>query len=125
LDDPVCSGAEFDNLKKQLSFNLAEKSVIKDLNIQPDAFIPVLFSLKVGGDWSFKTKDLEARAVKEKITRFNEIDGEGFTLERCRLFVNPNSSLPMVKFCVWKNVATKMNVNWWKDLQANLMLKTL
>lgn len=89
MDDPVCSGAEFDKLKKQLSFNLAEKRVIKDLNIQPDAFIPVLFSLKFGGDWSFKTKDLEAMAVKEKITRFNEIDGEGYTLERVTLFVNP------------------------------------
>ncbi|WP_337972042.1 hypothetical protein [Methanobacterium petrolearium] len=43
MDDPLCSGAEFDKLKKQLSFNLAEKRVIKDLNIQPDAFIPVLF----------------------------------------------------------------------------------
>ncbi|MFU2191924.1 hypothetical protein [Methanobacterium sp. MZD130B] len=80
---------DYDKLKKQLSFNLAEKKVIKELNIQPDAFIPVLFSLKFGGDWSFKTRDLAAMAVKEKITRYNEEKCEGYTLERVTLFVNP------------------------------------
>lgn len=80
---------DYDQLKKQLSFNLAEKQVIRDLNIQPDAFIPVLFSLKFGGDWSFKTHDLAAMAVKEKVTRYNEDKGEGYTIERVSLFVNP------------------------------------
>jgi len=89
LDNSDYSALEFDKLKKQLSFNLAEKKAIKDLNIQPDAFIPVLFSLKFGGDWSFKTRELEAMAVKEKITRYSEDDGEGYTLERVTLFVNP------------------------------------
>ena len=77
-------------LRKQLSFNLAENKAIKHLKIKPDAFIPVLFSLKFGGDWSFKTRDLEAMAVKEKITRYNEGDSEGYTLERVSLFVNPS-----------------------------------
>ncbi|AUB56414.1 RimK/LysX family protein [Methanobacterium subterraneum] len=79
----------YDKLKKQLSFNFAENKAINDLNIKPDAFIPVLFSLKFGGDWSFKTSELEAMAVKEKITRYNENTGEGYTLERVTLFVNP------------------------------------
>ena len=79
----------YDKLKKQLSFNFAENKAINDLNIKPDAFIPVLFSLKFGGDWSFKTSELEAMAVKEKITRYNENSGEGYTLERVTLFVNP------------------------------------
>ncbi len=79
----------YDKLKKQLSFNFAENKAINDLNIKPDAFIPVLFSLKFGGDWSFKTSELEAMAVKEKITRYNENSGERYTLERVTLFVNP------------------------------------
>ncbi|AUB58721.1 hypothetical protein BK008_10620 [Methanobacterium sp. MZ-A1] len=79
----------YDKLKKQLSFNFAENKAINDLNIKLDAFIPVLFSLKFGGDWSFKTSELEAMAVKEKITRYNENTGEGYTLERVTLFVNP------------------------------------
>ncbi|WP_321421636.1 RimK/LysX family protein [uncultured Methanobacterium sp.] len=80
----------FDKLKKQLSFNFAENKAINDLRIKPDAFIPVLFSLKFGGDWSFKTSELEAMAVKEKITRYNENEGEGYTLERVTLFVHPS-----------------------------------
>jgi predicted metalloprotease len=79
----------FDKLKKQLSFNFAENKAINDLKIKPDAFIPVLFSLKFGGDWSFKTSSLEAMAVKEKITHYNEDEREGYTLERVTLFVNP------------------------------------
>jgi predicted metalloprotease len=89
LETPDYSELDYNKLKKQLSFNLAEKNAIKDLQVQPDAFIPVLFSLKFGGDWSFKTRDLEAMAVKEKITRYNEDEGEGYTLERVTLFINP------------------------------------
>lgn len=89
LEIPDYSELDYDKLKKQLFFNLAEKKVINNLNVQPDAFIPVLFSLKFGGDWSFKTQELESMAVKEKITRYNENDGEGYTLERVTLFVNP------------------------------------
>jgi predicted metalloprotease len=89
LDAHDYSDLDYDKLKKQLSFNLSEKKAIKDLQVQPDAFIPILFSLKFGGDWSFKTQELEAMAVKEKITRYNEEEGEGYTLERVTLFVNP------------------------------------
>ncbi|MEN6328844.1 MAG: RimK/LysX family protein [Methanobacteriaceae archaeon] len=81
--------SEYHRLKKQLSFNLQEESAIRSLNIQPDAFLPVLFSLKFGGDWSFKTRELEALAVKEKITRYRDDKKEGYTLERVTLLVNP------------------------------------
>jgi predicted metalloprotease len=80
---------EYHRLKKQLSFSLKEENAIGQLNIPPDAFLPVLFSLKFGGDWSFKTRDLEALAVKEKITRYHEDKKEGYTLERVTLLVNP------------------------------------
>lgn len=90
VESPSYDTLNYDKLKKQLSFNFAENKAIKELNIKPDAFIPVLFSLKFGGDWSFKTRDLEAMAVKEKITRYNENSGEGYTLERVTLFVNPS-----------------------------------
>jgi predicted metalloprotease len=81
--------SEYERLKKQLSFNLKEERAIRKLNIQPDAFLPVLFSLKFGGDWSFKTRELEALAVKEKITCYQEDKKEGYTLERVTLLVNP------------------------------------
>ncbi|MBI5459842.1 RimK/LysX family protein [Methanobacterium sp.] len=90
MESPNYDILDYDKLKKQLSFNLAENKAIHDLQIKPDAFIPVLFSLKFGGDWSFKTSDLEAMAVKEKITSYNDDKAEGYTLERVTLFVNPS-----------------------------------
>jgi len=90
MESPDYDILDYDKLKKQLSFNLAENKAIHDLQIKPDAFIPVLFSLKFGGDWSFKTSDLEAMAVKEKITSYNNDKAEGYTLERVTLFVNPS-----------------------------------
>lgn len=90
VESPSYDTISFDKLKKQLSFNFAENKAIMELKIKPDAFIPVLFSLKFGGDWSFKTPHLEAIAVKEKITRYNEQKGEGYALERVTLFVNPS-----------------------------------
>jgi predicted metalloprotease len=81
---------EFEKLKQQISFNLSEKRVVDDLGINPDAFLPVLFSLKFGGDWSFKTVELESLAVKEKITRYDDVKEEGYTLERVTLFINPS-----------------------------------
>jgi predicted metalloprotease len=89
MESPDYDKLDYDTLKKQLSFNFAENKAINDLHIKPDSFIPVLFSLKFGGDWSFKTSDLEAMAVKEKVTRYNEEEGEGYTLERVTLFINP------------------------------------
>lgn len=89
VESPEYDTLNYTKLKKQLSFNFAENKAINDLKIKPDAFIPVLFSLKFGGDWSFKTRYLAAMAVKEKVTHYNNEEGEGYTLERVTLFVNP------------------------------------
>lgn len=89
MDIQDYSELDYNQMKKQLSFNFSEKKAINDLNVQPDAFIPILFSLKFGGDWSFKTSQLEAMAIKEKITSFNEEEGEGYTREIVTLFINP------------------------------------
>jgi predicted metalloprotease len=79
----------YEQLKKQLFFNLREKEVLKKLGIPADAFIPLLFSINFGGDWSFKTEFLSVLAVKEKITRYNSEKMTGFTLEKIFLFLNP------------------------------------
>jgi predicted metalloprotease len=76
-------------LKKQLSFNLQEQKIIEKLQIPPESFIPLLFSLKYGGDWSFKTDSLEVLAIKEKITRYDKKKQTGHTLENVLLFLNP------------------------------------
>jgi predicted metalloprotease len=80
---------DYTKIKKQLSFNLQEQKIIEKLQIPPESFIPLLFSLKYGGDWSFKTDSLEVLAIKEKITRYDEKKQTGYTLENVLLFLNP------------------------------------
>ena len=76
-------------LRKQLYFNFQEQKIIEKLQIPPESFIPLLFSLKYGGDWSYKTNSLEVLAVKEKITHYDDNKQTGYTWERILLFLNP------------------------------------
>ena len=76
-------------LKKQLSFNHQEEKIIKKLDLTPEAFLPLIFSFKFGGDWSFKTKSLKVLAVKDKLTRYDQQKMVGYTIETVFLFVNP------------------------------------
>ena len=66
-----------------------EKEVIEKLKIPQDVFLPLLFSIKFGGDWSLKVESTNVMAIKEKITRFDEEKMVGYTLENVFLFLNP------------------------------------
>lgn len=81
--------SDIDDFKKQLSFSLKEKEIIERLNIPYDIFLPIIFSIKFGGDWSLKTNSTKVMAVKEKITHFDEEKMLGYTLENMFLFYNP------------------------------------
>lgn len=80
---------ELDELKKQLSFSLKEKKVIEHLDVPHDLFLPLIFSIKFGGDWSLKFDSTKVMAIKEKITRFDGEKKVGYTLEIMFLFYNP------------------------------------
>ena len=80
---------EFDEFKKQLSFSLKEKKVIERLDVPHDIFLPLLFSIKFGGDWSLKFDSTRVMAIKEKITRFDDDKMVGYTMEIMFLFYNP------------------------------------
>ncbi|MGB9838078.1 RimK/LysX family protein [Methanothermobacter sp.] len=77
------------DIRKLLRFTLSEKRVIDELQIPPDAFIPLLFSIRYGGDWSLRKNSGRFMAVKEKVTRFDEDEMTGRTLEIVYLFLNP------------------------------------
>lgn len=78
------------DLKKLLRFSLTEKKVIQELGIPGEAFIPLLFSIRFGGDWSLAEKTGRFMAIKEKVTRFDEGEMVGRTLEIVYLFLNPS-----------------------------------
>lgn len=80
-----------EELKKKLRYNLQEQEIIKKLNIKPEVFLPLLFSLKFGGNWSYKTKKDSVRlmAIKDKVTSYDPEEKLGHTLETIYLFSNP------------------------------------
>lgn len=54
-----------------------------------DIFLPLIFSIKFGGDWSLKFDSTKVMAIKEKVTRFDGQKKIGYTLEIMFLFYNP------------------------------------
>lgn len=80
-----------EEVKKKLKFNLQEQEIIKKLDIKSEVFLPLLFSLKFGGNWSFKTKkdSIRIMSIKDKLTRYDPEKKVGYTLETIYLFLNP------------------------------------
>lgn len=63
--------------------------MIERLNMPHDIFLPLIFSIKFGGDWSLKFNSTKVMAIKEKITRFDDEKKVGYTMEIMFLFYNP------------------------------------
>lgn len=80
---------ESSELKKLLKFSLKEKEVIKKLELPEDAFLPLIFSIRFGGDWSLNKNSKKVMSIKEKLTQYDEEKKVGYTLERVYLFLNP------------------------------------
>ncbi|HTX61299.1 MAG TPA: hypothetical protein VMC48_03245, partial [Methanobacterium sp.] len=79
-----------EEIKKKLKFNLQEQEIIRKLDIKPDVFIPLLFSLKFGGNWSYKTRNsLRIMSIKDKTTFYDSDEKVGSTRETIYLFSNP------------------------------------
>jgi len=81
---------EYCELKKLLKFSLKEKEIINQLDIPEDAFLPLIFSIRFGGDWSVSKNSRKTMAIKEKVTRYDDEKKLGYTLEKVYLFLNPH-----------------------------------
>ncbi|MDO9045513.1 MAG: RimK/LysX family protein [Methanobacteriaceae archaeon] len=80
---------ESSELKKLLKFSLQEKKIIKELELPENAFLPLIFSIRFGGDWSLNKNSKKVMSIKEKLTQYDEEKKIGYTLERVYLFLNP------------------------------------
>jgi predicted metalloprotease len=80
-----------EEIKKKLKYNLQEQEIIKKMNIKPEIFLPLIFSLKFGGNWSYKTEKDNVRlmAIKDKVTKYDPQEKVGYTMETIYLFSNP------------------------------------
>ncbi len=78
-----------ENFKQILAFTNTEKELISIFDIQPDAFLPLLLSLRDGGDYSYSAEDIKTVAVVDKTTIYDDRKKLGYSLEEIYLFVNP------------------------------------
>ncbi len=80
---------DIEKFKNIIEFTNAEKKLISSFDIPADAFIPLLLSLRSGGDWSYSTENIKTLAVMDKTTVYDDEKGLGYSLEEIYLFVNP------------------------------------
>ncbi|MDR1721583.1 MAG: RimK/LysX family protein [Methanobrevibacter sp.] len=80
---------EEEKIKKLLNFTFKEKSIINSLNLPEEVFLPLLFSVRYGGDWSVSKNSKNLMSVKDKLTKYDEEKKIGYTLELIYLFINP------------------------------------
>jgi predicted metalloprotease len=78
-----------ENFKKIIGFTNAEKELISGFGIPADAFLPLLLSLRDGGDWSYSAENIKTVAVMDKTTVYDDGKKSGYSLEEIYLFVNP------------------------------------
>jgi predicted metalloprotease len=71
---------DLENFKQILAFTNTEKELISIINIQPDAFLPFLLSLRDGGDYSYSAEDLKTIAVMDKTTIYDDKKKLGYSL---------------------------------------------
>ncbi len=81
---------DIEEIKKIINFTNAEKELISSFDIPADAFIPLLLSLRSGGDWSYSAEDIKTIAVMDKTTIYDDEKKLGYSLEEIYLFVNPD-----------------------------------
>lgn len=78
-----------EKVRQIIGFTNAEKKLISSFSLSPDAFTPLLLSLRDGGDWSYYSEDIRTVAVMDKTTIYDDEMGLGYSLEEIYLFVNP------------------------------------
>ncbi len=81
---------ELNKEKDIFKFLFKEKEIVKKLKIREELIIPLLFSIKYGGSWSYSNESGDySISVKDRTTIFDENSNTGFTKEVIYLLINP------------------------------------
>ena len=78
-----------DTIRQAISFSQAEKAMIERFALPAETFVPLLLSLRTGGDWSYTSEIVRAIAIMDKRTVYDEEHQKGYTREEIFLIVNP------------------------------------
>ncbi|MDD4253540.1 hypothetical protein FGW20_02880 [Methanoculleus sp. FWC-SCC3] len=80
---------ETDEIREELIFAAQEAALAERFGIPADALVPLLFSLRYGGDWSYAAEGLTAISAVKKTTVYDDERLIGYSLEEIFLFVDP------------------------------------
>jgi predicted metalloprotease len=76
-------------IRQMFIFARAEEELISGFGFPPEAFIPLILSLRSGGDWSYADGRIRSVSVVEKTTRYDDRKKRGRTCEDIYLIINP------------------------------------
>jgi len=74
---------------RALAFLKAEENIAARFDLPADALLPLLFSVRFGGDWSYMAGDLGVVSVMKKTTVYNGEAKTGSSVEEIYLLLNP------------------------------------
>jgi predicted metalloprotease len=76
-------------IRQMFSFAREEVDLLSGFDLPAEAFIPLLLSIRSGGDWSYAAEGIRSVSVVEKTTFYDEEKKEGRTREAIYLIVVP------------------------------------
>jgi predicted metalloprotease len=77
------------DLFRNLAFLKAEEDLAVRFSLSSEALLPLIFSVRFGGDWSYVEGDLRVVSVMKKTSVYDEETKLGSSLEEIYLLVNP------------------------------------
>jgi predicted metalloprotease len=80
---------ETDEIREEIAFAAAEAALAARFGIPTDALLPLLFSLRYGGDWSYASEEIRAISAVTRTTVYDEASRTGYSREEIYLFIDP------------------------------------
>jgi predicted metalloprotease len=76
-------------IRQMFFFARNEEELLSGFDLPPEAFIPLLLSIRSGGDWSYLAEGIRSVSVVEKTTLYDEREKVGRTMEAIYLIISP------------------------------------
>jgi predicted metalloprotease len=76
-------------IRRMFSFARAEEEIISGFDLRSELFVPLILSIRSGGDWSYAAGEARSVSVVEKTTVYDESRKQGRTREEIYLVVSP------------------------------------
>ncbi len=76
-------------IRRMFAFARSEEELVSGFDLPAEAFIPLMLSLRSGGDWSYAAGEIRSVSVMERTTVYDEDHKTGRTREEIYLIIGP------------------------------------